>query len=221
MDPRVLARYNSAEGARSYRDDYRVKLHRKLSDRRERGLFAELFRRTGRLESLLDCPCGRGRLRELFLGYSDQVWQVDWSMPMLLESRLELDGDGDAARRRTPYVRASALELPFRDRAFDCVVSVRLSHHIDDATERERHVRELMRVAARYVIVSYYSHHSLKNLWRRMRRRFDNKRAKNTLTTGRVADLARDSGFVLEAAPALSLVASGHRFALLRRRDER
>ncbi len=215
MDPRVLARYNSPEGAESYRDEYRRKLHRRVSDRIERRLFERLFARTGPLRSILDVPCGRGRLRALFRRHAELVVEADWSFYMLCGNRSEWGTDG-----ATPYVRASALALPFADRSFDCVVSVRLNHHIDDVAEREQHVRELMRVAERYVIFTYFSYHSLKNLLRRLRRPFNKKRPKATLETGRVAELAREDGFRLVAAPALSWIGSGHRFALLERTAE-
>ncbi len=214
MDPQVLARYNSPEGARSYRDEYRTKLHRKLSDRIERRLFERIFRRTGPLESLLDIPCGCGRLRGLFRRHAERVVEGDWSFFMLCGNREEYGEDGT-----TPYVRASAVSLPFADRSFECVASIRLNHHIDEVEERERHVRELCRVADRYVIFTYFSFHSLKNLLRRIRRPFNKKKPKAALRTGRVVEIAREEGFRLVMAPALSFFGSGHRFALLERKS--
>jgi SAM-dependent methyltransferase len=52
-----------------------------------------------------------------------------------------------------PMVRATALALPFRDRAIDIVVCSQLLHHFDDASAA-RVLREMDRVARRCVIVS-------------------------------------------------------------------
>ncbi len=210
MDPRVLARYNSQEGADSYRDEYRKKLHRKLSDRLERRLFERLFEHTGKVESLLDLPCGRGRLRSLFLEHAGTVVEGDWSFPMLVGNR----GD-NGPNERVGYVRASGLALPFGDDSFDAVASIRLNHHMDEESERERHVRELMRVARRFVIVTFYDYHSFKNRLRRLRAPLNGKRPKRTLSVAQVQELAKAAGWRLVVAPALSLVGSGHRFALL------
>ncbi len=212
LDPKVLARYNSVEGADSYRAEYETKLHRKLSHKLERKLFQKLFARTKKIGSLVDIPCGRGRLREIFLENAERVVEGDWSFHMLEGNRRDYGGDG-----RTPYFRASALHLPLADRSFDCVASIRLNHHIDDVEEREQHVRELLRVADRYVIFTFFSFHSLKNLWRRARRPFNGKRPKRTLSLRRVRELGEENGFRLLMAPTLSKLGSGHRFALLER----
>lgn len=212
MEARVLDRYNSQEGAESYRDEYRKKLHRKYSDRLERRLFERLFAETGPIESMLDLPCGRGRLRSLFLEHAESVVEGDWSLPMLVSNR----GD-NGADARVGYLRADGLELPFAEGAFDAIVSVRLNHHMPDERERERHVQELMRVARRFVIFTFFDYHSLKNRWRRVRARFRPKRPKSTMRVDQVARLARDAGWRLRMAPQLSMLGSGHRFALLAR----
>jgi hypothetical protein len=43
MQPGKLQNYNSQRGATAYKGDYQKKLHRKLSDRRERALLARYF----------------------------------------------------------------------------------------------------------------------------------------------------------------------------------
>jgi hypothetical protein len=72
-----------------------------------------------------------------------------------------------------------------------------------------------MRVSRRFVIVTFFDHYSLKNLTRRMRHPFNRKPPKMTMTTERVAELAQKGGGRLVAAPPLSRIASGHRFALI------
>ena len=210
MDPRVLARYNSPEGADSYRNEYRAKLHRKVSDKLERKLFERIFQQTGRLESFLDLPCGRGRLRSLFLEHADKLLEADWSYHMLVGNR----GD-HGPHERCSYLRASGLALPFAEDSFDGVASIRLNHHMDEEQERIKHVRELMRVARRYVIVTFFDYHSFKNRLRRFRATYNKKRPKATMSIPQLQDLAREQGWRLAMAPQLSWIGSGHRFALL------
>jgi ubiquinone/menaquinone biosynthesis C-methylase UbiE len=212
VQPSKLDNYNSPRGAQAYKSDYEQKLHRKVSDRIERRIFARFFARLGRCRTVLDLPCGAGRLFDLLQSNADHVLEADWSITML-----DLDRkDHDSGARG--YLRCSALEIPLPDRAVDVVVSVRLSHHFDAHEDRLAHLRELFRVADRGVIVTFFSHHSLKNVLRRVRAPFDGKTPKNTLRTAEVVALAAACGFTLVEARPLSRLGSGHVFALLERR---
>jgi len=212
MEQSKIDNYVSARGASAYKADYDNKLHRQLSDRWERAIFARMFDLVGHSESLLDLPCGAGRLFDLFQSNATRVIEADFS-PSMLALNAE-----DHARRATGYVRCSGLKIPLGDRAVETVVSVRLNHHLSTAGDREQHLRELMRVADRAVITTYFSYNSLKNVLRRLRRPFDRKVPKHTLATGRVIDLAREAGFVPRRLQPLSRLGSGHVFALLVRR---
>ena len=81
-----------------------------------------------------------------------------------------------------------------------------------------RLLAELLRVADRFVVMTFFDFHSVKNLLRRVRP-FDRKPPKLTMTAGEVAGLAAARGFGLRRAPHLSFLASGHRYALLVRKD--
>jgi ubiquinone/menaquinone biosynthesis C-methylase UbiE len=211
MQKTKLDNYNSPRGAAAYKSDYERKLHRKVSDRRERKIFAKFFGRIGHQRSALDLPCGAGRLFSLLRGNVERVVEADWSQTMVALNR----ADHDAAA--AGYLRCSALQIPVADRAFDLVVSVRLSHHLESQADRETHLRELFRVAARYVVVTYFWHDSLKNLLRRMRAPFDRKAPKNTMRTGDVLRVATECGYRRLEAIQLSRIGSGHVFALFER----
>lgn len=206
-----LDNYNSVRGAVAYKSDYEQKLHRKLSDRLERRIFAEYLARVGPCQRLLDLPCGAGRLYELLQQHAARVLEADWSATML-----QLNRD-DHGGRAGGYLRCSALAIPLPDRAVDVAVSVRLSHHIDALADRERHVRELCRVADRAVVMTFFAHWSLKNVLRRLRQPIDRKRPKNTLRRADVHRLAAAAGFRVARMRSLSAIGSGHVFALLER----
>ena len=115
------------------------------------------------------------------------------------------------------YFRASALEIPLPDRSVDVVVSFRLSHHLETQELRERHLRELFRVAKRHVIVTWFSATSLKNLLRQVRVVIAGKKPKNVLRNERVRAIAAEAGFVQAAAKPLFVVGSGHVLGLFTR----
>src|SRR6185295_6335600 len=113
---------------------------------------------------------------------------------------------------------ASVFQLPFGDRAFDLVVSIRLSHHIPDRGARLDHLRELFRVSKRFVLVTYFGEESLKNRLRNLYRRFGGrKRAKLTLGLREVEDTGRGAGFRIKARKSLAPIFSGHFFTLFER----
>jgi ubiquinone/menaquinone biosynthesis C-methylase UbiE len=212
MQQSKLQNYNSTRGAEAYKADYKNKLHRKWSDKRERALLTRYFARIGKVGTILDLPCGHGRLSDFLKERCATLIEGDWSFTMVsLNQR-------DNGRDRRSYMRASALEIPLPDRSVDVVVSFRLSHHLETPELRERHLRELFRVARKHVVVTWFSATSLKNLLRQVRVKLAGKRPKNVLRNGRVRELANEAGFVQELAKPLFLVGSGHVLGLYTRK---
>ncbi|MFQ5749386.1 MAG: hypothetical protein ACE5H3_08025, partial [Planctomycetota bacterium] len=80
--PRRLREYDSPEGAREYLEEYR-KIHRRLSDRRERKLLARYFGRMEAVRTVLDLPSGWGRYLPLLLEEAGRVIEADYSGEML------------------------------------------------------------------------------------------------------------------------------------------
>lgn len=215
MQPSKLHNYNSGRGAQAYKADYQNKLHRKLSDRRERALLARYFAAIGPVESVLDLPCGHGRLSDLLRSRCQRLYEADWSFTMVDLNRRD---HGEDQRR---YLRCSALQIPLPDRSVDVVVSFRLSHHLETQELREVHLRELFRVARKAVIVTWFSATSLKNRLRQLRVALGNKKPKNVLHGARVAAIAAECGYAQRAARPLFLIGSGHVLGLFERRDSR
>lgn len=208
--------YQRVERAAAYNLEYRRQALKRSSTRREYQLIGRHMQQLGRSAVILDLPCGGGRLTPAFAATADRVIEADIAIGQVLYGRSE-------SRIATPrtWMTASAFHIPLRDDAVDGTICVRLSHHLPTAIERERLIRELLRVSRRFVIVTYFDHHSLKNLMRRVRRPFNAKAPKMTMTTARVALLARELGARLVAAPPLSRIGSGHRYALIVRNSAR
>jgi ubiquinone/menaquinone biosynthesis C-methylase UbiE len=211
MQQSKLQNYNSGRGALAYKSDYQRKLHRKLSDRRERALLHRYFAAIGHVDTILDLPCGHGRLSDLLQQHCERLIEADWSFTMVGLNRQ----DHGADRRR--YVRSSALQIPLPDRSVDVVVSFRLSHHLETQELRELHLRELFRVARRAVVVTWFSATSLKNRLRQVRVALGGKKPKNVLHGSRVRAIATASGYRQLQARPLFLIGSGHVLGLFRR----
>lgn len=213
MERSKLENYGSLRGATAYRSDYENKLHRRVSDRRERRLLERYLAEIGRCDSILDLPCGFGRLAGLLDRHCDRLLEADWSRSMVGINR------GEHGTERRYYLRCSGLEIPLPDRSIDVLVSIRLSHHLREPGHREKHLRELFRVAGGHVIVTWFSHTSLKNLLRRARAPFNKKPPKNTLRNERVAEIARECGFEQRQAQPLFRFGSGHVLGWFARRE--
>ncbi|MBI4577592.1 MAG: class I SAM-dependent methyltransferase [Planctomycetes bacterium] len=213
MDPRIVANYRSPEGAARYEVLYRGRLHKRISDRVERRLIQRVFDRIGPQGRILDLPCGAGRLFPELARHSAWVVEADFSYPMLGRCRRNTEAVG--------YVNGSALALPFRDGSFDAVFSARLAHHLPDSLERDRYIHEVARVSRRWVVMTFFDEFSLKNVVRVLRRPFNRKRPKVAISTTGLHAVAAAAGLELLESHPLSLLFSGHRYALLRKVDAR
>jgi hypothetical protein len=250
-------RYQDIDRARRYNEKYARQPLKRLSTWRERAILGRLLARGGPCETLLEVPCGGGRLSAVLAPAAGLLIQADIGLGQVLLARSSagggktgspppaeargdrkgaafpqtgghgeapgnagsgpetplVDGRTGAGRPSRIWISASALRLPFADRGVDAAVCIRLAHHLRDQAEREALLVELLRVARRYVIVTFFDHHAVKNRLRLAR----GKRSKLTMTAAQVARLAEAAGAAMIACPRLSWWGSGHRYALLAR----
>lgn len=219
MEKHILDRYNSPQGAASYSGKFEKHWTERFNNRREQKLVRRLLHQipeADRTGLALDMPCGYGRLYPLVREVMPRVVEGDWSFHLLRTARARMDSMEEAGAPRG-FIRGTALALPFADRAFDLVLSVRLSHHISSRDERHQYVREVLRVSGKWVLFTYFDAQSLKNVLHDFKRRFVHKRAKWTLTAQEISQLAAESGYRVVSADPLSRFFSGHRYVALRR----
>lgn len=213
LQDRQLEAYAGArrreERAESYATKYDREFHKRISSYFERRAIRRAFAITGaRDATVLDVPCGAGRLTPLLLPVSARLVCCDYSPAMLHVFRRTY---------REPCFVGSAFDLPFADRSFDVVFSARLSHHIGSDARRADYLREIMRISAGWVIVTIFDRNSLKNRVREVSRRWRAKRSKHTFARGDLERIARERGFSVAAGFPLSRLASGQVFYVLRR----
>ena len=145
--------WKSESVAREYDAKRFSSLAGRLYNKREQQAISELLdlaSRQEKIETILDLPCGTGRISELLVRRGHDVTCADISQEML-----------DVARERlasyTPgpseYAIMDIYNIDRPDNSFDCVTCIRLFQHLT-SDERARALRELGRVSRRYVIVN-------------------------------------------------------------------
>lgn len=196
MDPRLTQRYQSTAGAAAYRRKYERSWTRRLSHRREMSVVRQALDRAVVRGSILDVPCGAGRLLPLLLEAAPKVVAVDLSAAMVGEAQAaiaEHPRAGDVS-----FAVAAADALPLRSGEVDTAVCHRLLHHMGEASERAGVLAELARVAGRRVVLSFSDDTTLKS---RLQRRRGLRRNRHLLTPAALCAEAAVHGLTPIGAP--------------------
>ena len=156
-------------------------------DRAELALLAALL--PERIDGFaLDAPSGYGRLSELLRARGAKPVSFDIS-PDMARAAHATSGRGAVAELE---------HLPLANRSVDIAVCFRLLHHVPTRAQRVAILKELARVARRYVLLTWFhpvSFHHLRRLLSRDSRRF-------ALTLRQLQDEALEAGLVLDASRA-------------------
>ncbi|QDV07002.1 hypothetical protein Poly30_25210 [Planctomycetes bacterium Poly30] len=152
----VDARWQDAGSGEHYvHDRWRGQRARERDPRLIQRLLRAMPTDTG-IESILDVPCGTGRLGGVL--DAPLVVQSDISLSMLLNV--------PPAASHGNLLQSSATSLPFASGSFDLVVCCRLLHHLRESSDRQAVLKEIVRVSRRYIIASYWDAASY-GAWRR------------------------------------------------------
>lgn len=147
-------------------------------------------------ETVLDVPCGAGRLLPFLQARGCGVVWADASVAMIATAR---DGAGGAAPHA---VRADAGALPFADGSVDGVVMFRFLHHLPAAAARAA-LAEAARVARRHVTVSFFHPCSVHGLSRLIRARLRGADiGRHAVGLGRLRTWMAQFGYELRAVRA-------------------
>lgn len=93
-------------------------------DKLERAIVQKLLPVSG--QRILDLGCGYGRLASCYMERFEQVVMLDGAITLLQQAQ-------KAFGERATYIAADANRLPFRPGSFDCVIMIRVFHHINDS----------------------------------------------------------------------------------------
>ena len=202
--------YQDVDDAAEYNQEYKDELFKRWSTNREYALLEKLLSSQPKCERLLDLPCGGGRLSPQIGKYTDLLLESDIGKGQVLYAR-----KNSTLEIPQFFMTSTAFKLPLKDNAVDAVVCVRLNHHMPTRQEREQLMNEILRVSKRFVIMTYFDYHSVKNTLRRVRRPFNKKPPKMTMKTSEVAAIAEAHGATLVKCPNLAALSSGHRYGLM------
>ena len=187
MHPRPETKWQSDRGAEHYQ---RERFRTSRAARRDPRIVAGILRRyapaaPGERCTLLDAPCGSGRLAPWLEQQGCLTTGVDVSRSMLERART-------GSHRR--LVQADAARLPFGSGSFDHVVCCRLLHHVHEPEARLAVVRELVRVARSLVIASFWDTASLPQWRLRLGLKSEGPGGRRAVPRDHVADLFRQAG---------------------------
>lgn len=176
----TAARYERGDRSRNYaaRNPKRAALERQLLEQVWPGEAQE---------TVLDLPCGTGRLLPFLRERGHRVAQVDGALAMLQQAIAD-DVRGELV------LQANALQMPFADNSVDGVVMFRFLHHLPPEAAKAA-IAEACRVARRFVVVSFFHPCSVHHLQRRMRQLLGTPATRFAMTLGTVQGTFAQNGF--------------------------
>jgi ubiquinone/menaquinone biosynthesis C-methylase UbiE len=161
----TISRFGTPEAA----SKYSMALDGTSTHRREMSCILSALEGLPSGASVLDIPCGTGRLLKELTEHGYKVTEADSSPHMIklaqsraLKEKIDLPEEA--------FIVADILKTNFQDKAFDAVVSNRLFHHFPEPEVRRCALKELGRIARGRIIVSFFSTRSVDAIIFRMRR---------------------------------------------------
>lgn len=153
--------YQNEGVARSYDRERFSSIAGRVFQSAEVKTLAKLVRHLPAHASVLDVPCGTGRIAQVLLDWGFRVTAADISQEMIQVARGRITETG----RHLPASRGSADALPFAKQSFDAVLSIRFLPHIGTEPRRLM-LKEMARVSRRWVFFS----NSFSSAWYERRR---------------------------------------------------
>lgn len=125
-------------------------------DKLEHAIVCQLLPVSG--QRILDVGCGYGRLASCYLERFKQVVMLDGSITLLRQAQ-------ETIGEKATYIAADANRLPFRPDSFDCVLMIRVFHHISDSQVILSEIQRIVSHGGNFIF-NYCNKLSLRQLWR-------------------------------------------------------
>lgn len=212
-EPETLAyqnKYQSVQNAARYNEGY--KSSRQERTRKESRILHALLPGFPKAESILDMPCGGGRLSPTLADATNHIVEMDLSLGQLLYGR-----ENSSVPITRTWIRGSGFQIPLQDGSVEGAACIRLSHHLYSLEEKEKLLSELMRVTRSFVIFSFVDSGAPKFVLRRWRDRLAGRPHRTAaISVPELRALAKQCGGELLAYPSLGPFGA-HRYALIRK----
>lgn len=109
--------------------------------------------------SVLDLPCGAGRMTLRLLEAGFKVTAADTSRPMLQRAQASLGKHQSLAQFPLRFNCCDILNTPYKDDAFEAILCNRLFHHFVEPATRQLALRELARICRGPIVLSFFRKH--------------------------------------------------------------
>ena len=154
---RIKQNYNQQKAVDRYAGYYQNSARLRRKDRREKHAIAQALSLVPQGALILDLPCGAGRLYPFLkkLGYN--VVSADSSAYMVDYARRQAENLNPNIRQKDAFQVTDIFHTEFADKQFEAVVCNRLLHHFLEPTTRQKALRELARISAGPIVVSFFS----------------------------------------------------------------
>ncbi len=142
---------SSPDGIRKYEKKRYRHFDQKLINQLEHRIMYKLLRKA-HIENghILNVPCGFGRFTAILNAFNLKILYFDLHPKMVKRCREQFETNGHS------FMNGTIRKLPFKNRCFDAIMTIRFFHHYFDDHDRLLMLRELQRVSKKYVIVTYY-----------------------------------------------------------------
>lgn len=112
--------------------------------------------------TVLDLPCGTGRLTTHLAGMGFRVIAADLSQEMLNTCQQTCnDVLPEETAQSIEYIQADVMDMPLATQSCDVVLCNRLFHHLNTSSSRAWALAELFRVTRQRVVLSYFDRMAL------------------------------------------------------------
>ena len=179
-------RFDTAEAAAKYAKS----LGGTATHRREIKCILSSLSHLPRGATVLDLPCGTGRLLPELAARGFEVTEADSSSHMV---ELARQYAGQCGLQMPPerFAVANVLKTPFGDGQFDAVVCNRLFHHFSEPQVRRDALRELKRISRSTIVASFFCNLSFDGMVFHIKQSMKRKKADDRIPIPRACIPAR------------------------------
>jgi len=163
--------FNDSRIKHSYREAEKYATRRPSKHKAEMNLVRRAFSSLDGVETVLDAPCGIGRVSLMLDRYGYTVTGVDAGHGALIKANEEMEKH----KASCIFLNDDVRHMTFQDASFDAIVCFRFFHHLMSVGAKQHVVEELCRVSNKYVLISYFSPWSITSIKRKAKAHYLNQ----------------------------------------------